>query len=232
MQSFGSFIDKVHSLKHPRIPCCGRQFHRHGSYSRSRSIEGQEKVAVQRWICPKCRTTFGLIPQDMLLYRPIRMDQFDKHMDSFCKDSGRAPSPLPASSPPQATPAENGLIVDEAAALEQVAAPAAAEQVAAPTPAEQVAAPSPTSKLERSYFHRVRKTLTARLPLLCKNFGLNFRAESASCLVSFWLDWRQLGSTMSSLVYLAEKFNTSLFLCYRSLQPPQRLAAPSSRTSG
>jgi hypothetical protein len=40
---------------------------------------------VQRFVCPRCRHTFSVIPKDMLPYRSLAVPRFEAWMDDPCR---------------------------------------------------------------------------------------------------------------------------------------------------
>ena len=62
--------------------CHGEQkLHRHGSYPRYADCSGKKEVAVQRFLCPRCAATFGVIPEGMFPYRNLPVVRFEFWMD-------------------------------------------------------------------------------------------------------------------------------------------------------
>jgi hypothetical protein len=49
---------------------CPNRLHRHGGYQRYAQAEGQERVAVPRYLCPDCGLTISVLPVERLPYRP------------------------------------------------------------------------------------------------------------------------------------------------------------------
>jgi len=62
---------------------CGGQgkLHRHGSYERNAEVSGGAKARVERFLCRRCGTTFGVIPEGMFPYRSLGAERFEKWMD-------------------------------------------------------------------------------------------------------------------------------------------------------
>jgi hypothetical protein len=93
------FATALRGAKRPHPPsdcqrCGGEQkLHAHGSYERFAEPSGQTRIRVQRFVCPRCRRTFGLIPAGMFPYRSLGVEQFEAWMDATsCRseDPGQA----------------------------------------------------------------------------------------------------------------------------------------------
>ena len=75
--------------------CAGCQrLHKHGCYPRYRGLEGELRVMVQRFLCPRCRRTWSLIPQDMMPYLSVPVLRFQALADEAW--AGGDPRPPPA----------------------------------------------------------------------------------------------------------------------------------------
>lgn len=70
--------------------------HRHGNYHRYAKPTGQEKFAVQRFLCPQCGHTVSVLPENRLTYRPLKVDRLQGAFDAQAKvSSGLDPPPEP-----------------------------------------------------------------------------------------------------------------------------------------
>jgi hypothetical protein len=77
--------------------CSGQcRLQRHGSYERYRGPEGEESVAVPRYICPRCGHTWSVIPAGMLPYRSVRVLSLEQHLDGESDLAGEGARPPPA----------------------------------------------------------------------------------------------------------------------------------------
>lgn len=56
--------------------------HKHGIFTRWRGVDGACSELVQRYICPRCRRTWSVIPQGMMPYRSIEVERFEELADS------------------------------------------------------------------------------------------------------------------------------------------------------
>lgn len=90
--------------------CHGEQkLHRHGSYQRNADCSGSAKAVVERFLCPRCGTTFGVIPEEMFPYRSLPAVRFELWMNARFE--------LPGSSagggarPPPASEVEKGCLL-------------------------------------------------------------------------------------------------------------------------
>jgi len=99
MQVFNCSLGKADRPGAP-LACvqCGGQcrLQRHGSYKRYRGPEGDEGVAVQRYICPRCGHTWSVIPTGMLPYRSLGMARLERHLDEESSLAGEGARPPPA----------------------------------------------------------------------------------------------------------------------------------------
>lgn len=87
----------------PQCAGCVRLI-KHGSYLRYRDMDGSRSARVQRYLCPRCRRTWGVIPSAMMPYRSMEAERFEQLADGHL---GLADED--ARSPP-ATEKENGCI--------------------------------------------------------------------------------------------------------------------------
>jgi hypothetical protein len=70
--------------------------HRHGSYSRYAKPTGEQKFAVQRFVCPQCGRTVSVLPANRLTYRPLPVDRLQGGFDAQAEvSSGLDPPPEP-----------------------------------------------------------------------------------------------------------------------------------------
>lgn len=75
---------RENSFPGDRPPCpgkCPRRLHRHGSYRRFKRPCGKELRSIQRFVCPLCRDTVSIIPEQALPYRPLEVDRLQAHLD-------------------------------------------------------------------------------------------------------------------------------------------------------
>lgn len=94
-------------------PCAGREcprcggcvrLHKHGCYLRWRGVDGAQPVKVERYICPRCRHTWSVIPSGMMPYGSLPVERFEQLADAHCGLAGGG------ARPPPATEKENGCI--------------------------------------------------------------------------------------------------------------------------
>lgn len=94
-------------------PCPGREcpqcggcvrLQKHGRSTRWLGVDGEEPVAVERDICPRCRRTWSVIPSGMMPYRSLSVDRFEQLVDDRLGLTGGG------ARPPPATEKENGRI--------------------------------------------------------------------------------------------------------------------------
>ena len=78
--------------------------HKHGSFTRWRGVDGTRSESVQRYICPRCRSTWSVIPPGMMPYRSIEVERFQELADSQLGSTGGD------ARPPSATEKEEGCI--------------------------------------------------------------------------------------------------------------------------
>lgn len=98
MQVFPSCLDEAGRPCAPRdCTLCGGlcKLHRHGSYWRYQHPEGRRKVSVPRFLCPRCRRTWSVIPPNMFPYRSLPVTRFEELLDeqSGLADGGARPPP-------------------------------------------------------------------------------------------------------------------------------------------
>ena len=82
----------------PACEQCGGhcRLQRHGSYERYRGAEGGERIAVPRYICPRCGHTWSVIPPGMLPYRSVGVVPLEQHLDEQSDLAGEGARPPPA----------------------------------------------------------------------------------------------------------------------------------------
>jgi len=68
----------------------------HGGYERYRDVDGEEKVKVSRYLCPRCGRTWSVIPAGMLPYRSIGAECLERHLDEQSAMAGEGARPPPA----------------------------------------------------------------------------------------------------------------------------------------
>ena len=94
-------------------PCPGREcpqcggcvrLQKHGSYTRWRGVDGAQPVEVERYICPRCRRTWSVIPSGMMPYCSLPMERLEQLADEHFGLAGGG------ARPPPATEKENGCI--------------------------------------------------------------------------------------------------------------------------
>jgi hypothetical protein len=73
---------------------CPNQLHRHGCYRRHAQAEGQERLAVQRYLCPDCGLTISVLPVDRLPYRPVAGPRLEAYFNAQA-GIGSGPDPPP-----------------------------------------------------------------------------------------------------------------------------------------
>jgi hypothetical protein len=95
----------------------GQKLHRLCGYERNADCTGEAKVRVQRFDCPRCRATFGVIPRGMMPYRSLRVDRLERWMD---ERHGVSPAPAGGDPrPPPASEVERGCLLRAAKCLLQ-----------------------------------------------------------------------------------------------------------------
>ena len=86
-------------------PCAGREcpecggsqiLHKHGIYWRHRGVEGDERVQVQRYLCPRCGHTWSVIPEGMMPYRSLEVARLEELADERFGLAGGGARPPPA----------------------------------------------------------------------------------------------------------------------------------------
>ena len=70
--------------------------HKHGSFTRWRGVDGTRSESVQRYICPRCRRTWSVIPPGMMPYRSIEVERFEELADSQLDSASGDARPPPA----------------------------------------------------------------------------------------------------------------------------------------
>jgi hypothetical protein len=65
--------------------------HRHGCYPRYAGCEGGERLRIQRYRCPACGGTFGVLPKDRLPYIALTTGKLQADFDA--RSSGTDPPP-------------------------------------------------------------------------------------------------------------------------------------------
>lgn len=99
------------SLEVGERPCPGRacpqcggcaRLHKHGFYFRWRGVDGAQPVKVERYVCPRCRHTWSVIPSGMMSYRSLPVEHFEQLADAHLGLAGGG------ARPPPATEKENG----------------------------------------------------------------------------------------------------------------------------
>ena len=84
----------------PRTDCAQCKgcaiLHKHGSFTRWRGVDGTRSESVQRYICPRCRSTWSVIPSGMMPYRSIEVERFEELADSQLGSTGGDARPPPA----------------------------------------------------------------------------------------------------------------------------------------
>jgi hypothetical protein len=80
---------------HGARPACpkdkGQMLHRHGCYERYAGCEGRERLSIQRYRCPACRHTFGVLPENRLPYIALTAGKLQADFDA--RSSGTDPPP-------------------------------------------------------------------------------------------------------------------------------------------
>ena len=107
MQVFSSSLDETGRPCAPRdcARCEGScKLHRHGSYLRYERPEGGRQVTVQRFLCPRCRDSWSVVPPNMFPYRSLPVSRFEELLDD---QTGLADG---GARPPPATQIERGCI--------------------------------------------------------------------------------------------------------------------------
>lgn len=87
----------------PQCQGCVRLL-KHGVYRRYCGMDGTRSVEVRRYLCPRCRRTWSVIPSGMMPYRSMEVKRFEQLTDESLGLAG-----ADARSPP-ATEKENGCI--------------------------------------------------------------------------------------------------------------------------
>ncbi len=72
------------------------KLHHHGSYERYEGPDGDRRVTVQRFLCPRCRRTWSVIPPDMLPYRSLPVSRLEELLDDQTGLAGGGARPPPA----------------------------------------------------------------------------------------------------------------------------------------
>ena len=79
----------------PACPkACPGRVHRHGSYDRFESPSGSNTFAVQRFLCPRCRISLTVLPEDRLPYRCIQATRLEAAFNEQA-EAGTGPDPPP-----------------------------------------------------------------------------------------------------------------------------------------
>jgi hypothetical protein len=73
---------------------CANRLHRHGCYRRYAQSEGQERLAVQRYLCPDCGLTISVLPVERLPYRPVAGPRVEAFFNAQA-GIGSGPDPPP-----------------------------------------------------------------------------------------------------------------------------------------
>ena len=73
---------------------CPNRLHRHGWYRRYAQAEGQERLGVQRYLCPDCGLTISVLPVDRLPYRPVAGPRLEAYFNAQA-GIGSGPGPPP-----------------------------------------------------------------------------------------------------------------------------------------
>ena len=81
------------------------------------------------------------------------------------------------------------------------------------------ARPPPASEVEKGCIRRALKVLSKRILFLSGLLGQQMPWQASTDTGCFWRALRKLNPLMDILARLARDFKTSLFGCYRSLQP-------------
>lgn len=80
-----------------KCPRCGDRpaLHAHGSYRRFRGVEGKCREQVPRFICPRCRRTWSVIPEGMMPYRSMEVGRWEALSEQRLglADGGARPPP-------------------------------------------------------------------------------------------------------------------------------------------
>lgn len=101
------------SLEVGERPCPGREcpqcggcarLQKHGFYFRWRGVDGAQPVKVERYLCPRCRHTWSVIPEGMIPYRSMEVGRLEELVDTHLGWTGGD------ARPPPATEKENGCI--------------------------------------------------------------------------------------------------------------------------
>ena len=70
--------------------------HRHGCYLRYADPKGDERIAMQRYLCPPCGHTVSVLPSHRLTYRPLQVGRLEVYFDAQAGVSaGLDPPPEP-----------------------------------------------------------------------------------------------------------------------------------------
>lgn len=99
MQVFQSSLGQADRPCAPAdCPRCGGQckLHGHGSYQRHADAQGQQTITVRRFLCPRCRHTWSIIPPDRFPYRSIPVPRFERLADHITGLAGDGARPPPA----------------------------------------------------------------------------------------------------------------------------------------
>jgi len=93
------------SLKEGERPCPGKscprcggcqRLQKHGCYRRYRGVDGAVVQVVQRYLCPRCRRTWSVIPEGMMPYRSLEVGRFEELSDERFGVAGGSARPPPA----------------------------------------------------------------------------------------------------------------------------------------
>lgn len=89
--------------------CASKQkLHGHRTYQRLANTTGDDTVTVRCYRCPRCGSTFSVIPAGMLPYRSLPVARLEEHLDT----SHGVPRPVAGegASPPPASEVERGCV--------------------------------------------------------------------------------------------------------------------------
>ena len=96
-------------------PLCprGQRLHRHGSYARFADCSGQATIRIRRFLCPRCGTTFSILPASHLPYRALPVARLQAGLDALCSSPSAsstlaAPSMGEGARPPPISEVEQG----------------------------------------------------------------------------------------------------------------------------
>jgi hypothetical protein len=68
-----------------------QRVHRHGAYERYAGCDGQRRLRIERFRCPRCGRTFSVLPQDRLPYLAVNTTRLEAEFDA--RASGTDPPP-------------------------------------------------------------------------------------------------------------------------------------------